>query len=162
MPVGAAEYLKENSFDQPAQPEDTEQIGFATSTMWTEEEARFTPIDIEAVSVEEHEPKAGVGEAETGFAFSRDALDQPAGINSQSFGAASESERENAAQHSARASADAVPVSDLSPSAIEEIVRRVIAEMSDSVVREVAWEVVPDCVERVIGQLTRESISRRA
>jgi CheY-like chemotaxis protein len=162
MPVGAVEYLKEKSFDQPAQPEDTEQIGFATSTMWTEEEARFTPIDIEAVSVEEHESKAGVGEAETGFAFSREPLDQPAGIESQSFSAASESERVAAAQNSARASADAMPVSDLSPSAIEEIVRRVIAEMSDSVVREVAWEVVPDCVERVIGQLTRESISRQA
>ena len=51
---------------------------------------------------------------------------------------------------------------ELSPGAIEEIVRRVIAEMSDSVVREVAWEVVPDCVERIIGQLTRESVSRRA
>ena len=33
--------------------------------------------------------------------------------------------------------------------------------MSESVVREVAWEVVPDCVERVINQLTRESVSRR-
>jgi hypothetical protein len=160
MPVGAAEYLAESSFDQPAQPEETEQVGFATSTMWTEEEARFTPIDIEAVSVEERELKAPA-EAETGFAFSREPLEQQAGIKGHSLSATPDSAREPTAQHSALASAGAMPVSDLSPSAIEEIVRRVIAEMSDSVVREVAWEVVPDCVERVIDQLTRESISRR-
>lgn len=162
MPVGAAEYLAENSFDQTTKSEETEQVGFATSAMWAEEEARFTPIDIEAVSVEEHEPKAPAGEAETGFAFSPETLEQPAGSESQSVSAVSESARETAAYHSARASDGGAPVSELSPSAIEEIVRRVIAEMSDSVVREVAWEVVPDCVERVIDQLTRESISRRA
>ena len=50
--------------------------------------------------------------------------------------------------------------SELSNASLEEIVRRVIAEMSDSVVREVAWEVVPDCVERVVDQLTRESLSK--
>jgi CheY-like chemotaxis protein len=162
MPVGAAEYLAENSFDRPAQPEETEQVGFASSTMWTEEEARFTPIDIEAVSVEEPEPKAPAGEPETGIAFSRKTLERPDGVESQSVGDASGSAREAAAQHSARASDGAAPVSELSPSALEEIVRRVIAEMSDSVVREVAWEVVPDCVERVIDQLTRESLSRQA
>ena len=162
MPVGAAEYLAENSFDQPAQPEETEQVGFASSTMWTEEEARFTPIDIEAVSVEEPEAKAPAGEPETGFAFSPETLKRPAAIESQSVTDPSESARETTAQHSVRASAGAVPVSELSPSAIEEIVRRVIAEMTDSVVREVAWEVVPDCVERVVDQLTRESISRQA
>lgn len=162
MPIGAAEYLAENSFDQTTKSEETEQVGFATSAMWPEEEARFTPIDIEVVSVEEHEPKAPAGEAETGFAFSPETLEQPAGSESQSVSAVSESAGETAAFHSARASAGGVPVSELSPSAIEEIVRRVIAEMSDSVVREVAWEVVPDCVERVIDQLTRESISRRA
>ena len=63
-----------------------------------------------------------------------------------------------AAMHKAREA----PATDLSTAAIEEIVRRVVAEMSESVVREVAWEVVPDCVERVIEQLTRESLSRRA
>jgi hypothetical protein len=33
--------------------------------------------------------------------------------------------------------------------------------MSDSIIREVAWEVVPDCVERVVAQLARESLSKR-
>ena len=162
MPVGAAEYLAENSFDQHAQLEETEQVGFASSTMWTEEEARFIPIDVEAVSVEEPKAKVPAGEAETGFASSPESLEQPAGVESQSVGDASGAAREAGARHSVRASDGAVPVSELSPGAIEEIVRRVIAEMSDSVVREVAWEVVPDCVERVIDQLTRESISRRA
>ena len=44
---------------------------------------------------------------------------------------------------------------------INEIVRRVTAEISDKVIREIAWEVVPDCVERVIDRLTRESLAKR-
>ncbi len=63
---------------------------------------------------------------------------------------------------SAEESSNQSPVAALSPAAIDEIVRRVVAQMSESVVREVAWEVVPDCVERVIDQLTRESLSKRA
>jgi len=50
---------------------------------------------------------------------------------------------------------------DLSPDAIQEIVRRVLMELSDSVVREIAWEVVPDCVERVVERLAREGVSKR-
>jgi transcriptional regulator NrdR family protein len=49
----------------------------------------------------------------------------------------------------------------VSPELIEEIVRRVVAQMSDSVIREIAWEVVPDCVERVVERLAREGLSRR-
>jgi CheY-like chemotaxis protein len=45
---------------------------------------------------------------------------------------------------------------------IDEIVRRVVAELSDSVVREIAWEVVPDCVERVVNQMTRDGVAKRA
>ena len=49
----------------------------------------------------------------------------------------------------------------ISPALIDEIVRRVVAQMSDSVVRDIAWEVVPDCVERVIKDMTRQEMSKR-
>jgi CheY-like chemotaxis protein/histone H3/H4 len=150
MPVDVADYLAENSADgKPQQTEKAEEATFATSTMWTEEEARFTPIDIEAAEVEEVSA-AEVSAVETGFAFSSLPDEQPP--------ASSETPVASAAQEQASAS----PATDLSAAAIEQIVRRVVAELSESVVREVAWEVVPDCVERVIEQLTRESLSRRA
>lgn len=148
MPIGAAEYLAENTVEEAPQPEGTEEASFTTPTMWTEEEARFTPIDIEAVSVEE----ASAGEisaVETGFAFASGPAEQPA------------SSIETTVASGANGHADEATAA-LSTSAIEAIVRRVVAEMSESVVREVAWEVVPDCVERVIEQLTRESLEKRA
>ena len=49
----------------------------------------------------------------------------------------------------------------LSPAVIEQIVRTVMKEMSDAVVREIAWEVVPDCVERVVERLSREGLTKR-
>jgi hypothetical protein len=49
----------------------------------------------------------------------------------------------------------------MSPAVIDEIVRRVVAQLSESVVREIAWEVVPDCVERVIKEMTTREVSRR-
>jgi hypothetical protein len=52
-------------------------------------------------------------------------------------------------------------VTDLSPAAIDEIVRRVVREMSDAVVRELAWEILPDCVERVVEKLSRESLAKK-
>jgi CheY-like chemotaxis protein/histone H3/H4 len=150
MPIDVAEYLPENSAaENPQQTEKAEEASFATSTTWTEEEARFTPIDIEAAEVEEASAEE-VSAAETGFAFSSLPDEQPP--------ASSETPVASAAQEQARES----PTTYLSAAAIEEIVRRVVAEMSESVVREVAWEVVPDCVERVIEQLTRESLSKRA
>jgi CheY-like chemotaxis protein len=150
MPIDASESLAENSADEnPQQTENAEEASFATPTTWTEEEARFTPIDIEAVAVEEASAEE-ISAAETGFAFSSLPAEQPP--------ASSETPVASAAQEQA----SEPPATDLSAAAIEEVVRRVVAEMSESVVREVAWEVVPDCVERVIEQLTRESLSKRA
>jgi len=149
MPVDVAESLAESSADEnPQQTEKTEEATFATSTMWTEEEARFTPIDIEAAEVEAASAEE-VSAAETGFAFSSLPDGPPASSETPVPSAAQEQSIES-------------PATDLSAAAIEAIVRRVVAEISESVVREVAWEVVPDCVERVIDQLTRESLSKRA
>jgi CheY-like chemotaxis protein len=50
---------------------------------------------------------------------------------------------------------------DMSQEMIDEIVRRVVAQLSDRVVREIAWEVVPDCVERVVNNLTREGMNNK-
>ncbi len=150
MPIGSPEYLASHSAGEPAQqPESTEQASFTTPTTWTEEEARFVPIDIEAVAVNEaltEESSAAV----TGFEFSS-VPEEPPIIDAEPVASVSTQEPANGAAPAA-----------LSSDAIEQIVRRVVAEMSESVVREVAWEVVPDCVERVIEQLTRESLSRRA
>ena len=150
MPVDAAEHLAENSApEKPQQTEKAEKASFATSTTWTQEEARFTPIDIEATEVDAASAQE-ISAAETGFAFSSLPDEQPP--------VSSEIPVAPAAQEQA----SELPATDLSAAAIEAIVRRVVAEMSESVVRDVAWEVVPDCVERVIEQLTRESLSKRA
>lgn len=150
MPIAAAEYLAENPVHaDERQAEIPEEASFVGATSWTEEEARFTPIDIEAVAVDEASAEV-IDEIETGFAFSSVPDEQPA-ASSGAFAASAPEEL----------AAD-TPAAGLSAVAIEEIVRRVVAEMSESVVREVAWEVVPDCVERVIEQLTRESLSKRA
>ena len=52
-------------------------------------------------------------------------------------------------------------LAELPHEAIEEIVRRVVREMSDAVVRELAWEILPDCVERVVEKLSRESLAKK-
>jgi CheY-like chemotaxis protein len=132
--------------------------GFTSSVMWTEEEARFAPIDIEAVPVDEASSQAAgrtqAAEQETGFEFSQIVTDD-AGA-SPDYPPATEPESEPAA-----AGQPESQVVDLSQSAIDEIVRRVVAELSDRVVREIAWEVVPDMVERVVEKLARESLSKR-
>ncbi|MEK6321319.1 MAG: response regulator [Acidobacteriota bacterium] len=158
MPIDTAEQLPENNAGNDTQQADnTQEASFESAKFWPEEEARFTAIDIEAFPVEDAEdPHAApdrLGGADTGFSLSSVAPEQPS--------ASVEVPAANAT--SSVPSNDGAPASgELSSAAIEEIVRRVVAEMSESVVREVAWEVVPDCVERVIDQLTRESLSKRA
>jgi CheY-like chemotaxis protein len=153
MPIDTAEYLRAHSPNNDAQQAvNTEEAAFETAALWPEGEARFSAIDIEAFPVEE--PGAApdrAGAAETGFSLSSVAAEQPA-----------VSDATPARATAGAASAGVPQATELSSAAIDEIVRRVVAEMSSSVVREVAWEVVPDCVERVIGQLTRESLSRQA
>jgi CheY-like chemotaxis protein len=152
MPIDTAEYLRTHSANIDGQQAvNTEEPAFEIAAMWPEEEARFSAIDIEAFPVEEPDaaPDQPVA-TETGFSISSVAVEQPAASDG------------TPAKATADAASVAVPqAAELSSAAIDEIVRRVVAEMSSSVVREVAWEVVPDCVERVIDQLTRESLSRR-
>jgi CheY-like chemotaxis protein len=148
MPIDAAEYVAEGSTAGALpQVEKSEEATFNTPSMWTEEEARFTPIDIEAVAVKD---VAAEELTSTGFEFSAIPDEQPVPDTGSPVNGRAEEHTNGAAAAS------------LSQSSIEEMVRRMVAEMSESVVREVAWEVVPDCVERVIEQLTREALSKRA
>jgi hypothetical protein len=111
-------------------------------------ETRFFPIDVEASPVEEQPTwtehfDSSLGER--GFEIAHVVTD------------------ETAPSVSANAqSRDSLLSSvELSPQVIDEIVRRVVSQISDSVLREIAWEIVPDCVERIIDQQTREALSRR-
>jgi hypothetical protein len=146
MSIDAREHIEVASArDNGHAPVEVE-TGFASSGMAEEEEAHFAPIDIEAAEVIQTDNAAT--DSETGFSFSS-VIDEE------------RAHRDDDATTTASAIAFNNRPAELSTAAIEEIVRRVIAQMSESVVREVAWEVVPDCVERVINQLTRESVSRR-
>jgi CheY-like chemotaxis protein len=137
MPIETAAYLAQYPVTDSAQSEASQEASFATPAQWTEEEARFSAIDIEAVPVAE--PDARGDSYVPAEALPR--VEQPVSSATEPANGTS-------------------ATSELSAAAIEEIVRRVIAEMSNSVVREVAWEVVPDCVERVVDQLTRESLAK--
>lgn len=154
LPIDDAEPLAENPVDTGAQGADkTQEAIFESARTWPEEEARFAAIDIEAFPVEGSDAPAQLEATETGFSLAPLTPEQPGTSTDAPSANTTTSEQEtNGASSSA----------ELSSATIEEIVRRVVARMSESVVREVAWEVVPDCVERVIDQLTRESLSRRA
>ena len=134
--------------------------------MWTEEESRFAPIDIEAVPVDEAEAERAAQphpvEQETGFEFSQIITEEPAASPEYPPPAEVESSPvESLRKPSQPRAQPASQVVDLSQAAIDEIVKRVVAELSDRVVREIAWEVVPDLVERVVEKLARESLSKR-
>jgi hypothetical protein len=157
-------------FAGPAADQSVVEGSFTSSAMWTEEETRFTPIDIEAAAVEEPEPvqaeepmpveqvavEPPVEQLETGFAFSApepvvEPVEPKAAPVEEQLPASSA-----AVEPGQQAAAPGVP-----PTMIDEIVRRVVAELSESVVREIAWEVVPDCVERVVSKVTREEVEKR-
>lgn len=111
-------------------------------------ETLFAPIDVEPSSVEEQpnlKEHFDSSLAERGFEIAHVVTD------------------ETAPSVSASAQSRDMLLSsvELSPTVIDEIVRRVVAQISDSIVREIAWEIVPDCVERIIDHQTREALARR-
>lgn len=145
---------------------------FAAYQTWQGEETNFAPIDIEATPVEESavaNVKAEGGQNERGFEFATStgetarAGEEPARSVAPVF-VEPVAETPPAQEHSAVeavAPETSGQTAEISPALIDEIVRRVVARMSDSVVREIAWEVVPDCVERVIKDMTRQELSKR-
>jgi len=165
----APEYVAPPLHSEPAQEFTTSQSvenladaapeEFTSSSMWSEPEPRFaaidTPIDIEATEVADTvpEPVSAIPplESDTGLPAAEAIAAEPV---------ASEPVPEQPV------------ISDLKPAStepaqvsstmIDEIVKRVVAELSESVVREIAWEVVPDCVERVVTEMTRDGVAKRA
>ena len=151
--------------------------GFVAYSTWSGEETHFAPIDIEATPVDESttaDVKNEVGETERGFEFTRDQTGAPQmeapQTSEEPVGSAAPVPEEPLPQEPSAQEPLAVEVVapetagqavEISPALIDEIVRRVVAQMSDSVVREIAWEVVPDCVERVIKDMTRQETSKR-
>jgi CheY-like chemotaxis protein len=153
MPVHTEEPQPEASVvPDPVITKTSDDSGFIAAHTWTDEETRFTPIDIEAVALEDPSEIAAHSEIapETGFVVASVLAQEPPAM------------MESSVADGAEEAQSAVAAADLSAAAIDQIVRRVLSQLSESVVREVAWEVVPDCVERVIEQLTRESLSKRA
>jgi CheY-like chemotaxis protein len=153
----------------------TTEAKFTTSSMWTNEEARFAAIDIEATPVEElAEATASEAPAEPAesFVFDEGAsayttqpnrlVEAAAPVEAVEPMAAQVAEEPAAIAPPAQAAPAPVAASavELSPALIDEIVRRVVAQISESVVREIAWEVVPDCVERVIKEMTAQEVSK--
>ncbi len=113
--------------------------------------AEFTPVNLEAVV-----PQSTVSESAT---------QEPIVETSSEPLPASQAlaEQDSVPEHPS--STESVAVNhqggDMSQEMIDEIVRRVVAQLSESVVREIAWEVVPDCVERVVNNLTREGMNNK-
>ncbi len=150
MPVefseSSEEPLGEEDPIQPAAPDAT----LDEPVNWEAEQMRFSAIDIEASPVEEGDALVQpfhASQRERGFEVSAAILDDPAsGLNENGHREASEMP---------------LPPIELSPMLIDEIVRRVVAQIADSVVREIAWEIVPDCVERIVEQQTRDALAKR-
>jgi CheY-like chemotaxis protein len=170
--------VAEEAEDVEPAPRTTE-AKFTASSMWTNEEARFAAIDIEATPVEEMAEAAaseGLTEPAKSPVFEEDAsayitqANQPVevaapveAVESSPTPMAEPVAEESAATAPPSPEAQAPAVSstvELSPALIDEIVRRVVAQISESVVREIAWEVVPDCVERVIKEMTAQEVSK--
>lgn len=152
---------------------------FTASSMWTHEEARFAAIDIEATPIEERAEAAASeapAEAAESFVFEDDAsayVTQPNKVVEVAAPVEDieplptpvvESVVEEPADLAAAApevpASGAASTVEVSPALVDEIVRRVVAQISESVVREIAWEVVPDCVERVIKEMTAQEASK--
>jgi hypothetical protein len=151
MPLEFAEVATEDSVHQV----ETAQASAGETAVeqpvnWESEQMRFAAIDIEASPVADSDSSRHEfhpTDSERGFEITRALVeDQHADSN------------ENGHRQSREVPEPAV---ELSPMVIDEIVRRVVAQIGDSVIREIAWEIVPDCVERIIEQQTRETLAKR-
>lgn len=148
---------------------------------WRSEQAQFAPLDLEEVP-ELTSPDVSIEETgfevaeviadESGFALVQHvtpehaALDEAAPFLDLSAVTAERLAASVSAGESKEESIQTLaPTLDVQPelpqAVIDEIVRRVVSQLTDTVVREVAWEVVPDCVERVVEKMTRDSAARK-
>jgi CheY-like chemotaxis protein len=130
---------------------------FTASDMWTSENP-FTPAAMQTVPATDSPTNLTQDIAEIKAAENGSAVMQPQ-IHSPSLSASTtEAALQKDANHLEETTHKEV---EMNKEMMDEIVRRVVAELSDTVVREIAWEVVPDCVERVVSNLTREDLAKR-
>ena len=141
---------------------------FTSSEMWSSEVPQFAAIDIEAVTVEEAQGTGDYGDAPdagSGFGFAsvgEPLAAEPLAAEPTRIPPQAEPVVESAPDDTYDVdNDDAGGAMSLPQSVIDEIVRRVVAQIGDAVVREIAWEVVPDCVERVVEKLTHEGATKR-
>jgi CheY-like chemotaxis protein len=158
--VESAVTTQESAPAEISEPSPAVETSFTASPIWPQEETRFEPIDVESAAGDEMPKEAAATssaspaseDVETGFEFAHVVAEEPPATSAEEV-----------------LETDVLPEApvsvgrsvELSPATIDEIVRRVVGELTDTVVREIAWDVVPDCVERVIDQMTRESVSKR-
>jgi CheY-like chemotaxis protein len=150
MPVEFTEPAAEGSAREAETQTSGAEAQVVEPVNWEAEQMGFAAIDIEASPAGEDDFSVqdfDSSDPERGFEISRALVDDQA-VESHEDAHRKPSE----APH---------PPVELSPMVIDEIVRRVVAQIGDSVVREIAWEIVPDCVERIIDQQTREALARR-
>src|SRR5262249_46614351 len=155
----AAETADSFVMEKAAEPASvTTEEPFTASALWSEPEPRFaaidTPIDIEATEVNESPVDSSAAEVSAqSTAHEPGASAEPALAEPEQIPVMQEAASDLAAP--------SPQPSGVSSAMIDEIVRRVVAELSDSVVREIAWEVVPDCVEGVVTEITRDGVAKR-
>jgi CheY-like chemotaxis protein len=156
--VAAAEVNHQQVLAEPAaSPEaPVQQEKFTASDMW-EAEAQFTPVAIESLPV-----------AELPTATAQETADQQAEVVAAPVAPFESSSPNLSAPLEVAPHTDENHLEKTTPKEVEmnkemmdEIVRQVVAQLSDSVVREIAWEVVPDCVERVVTNLTKQDLVKR-
>ncbi len=147
IPAGnhATEMAAQAGFNTPGESTDLPLIPEAllpTQESWPKEELHFTAIDAEASNAEETHIHPVQTEVEPVFAASEPAAEM---------------------EPPATPASTAAPTAqrfEVSEEMIEEIVRRVVERMSDKVVRDIAWEVVPDYAERILKEVTHETLSK--
>jgi CheY-like chemotaxis protein len=147
-------------FDQALlQPETAAQEEkFTASDMWSAE-TQFTPVSIAPVPLADYPTTHTADTAETLVAEQASApMPEYADSPSQAVAQTSPDAPQKDASHLEVTPQKGV---EMNQEMIDEIVRRVVAQLSDTVVREIAWEVVPDCVERVVSTLTKEDLAKR-
>jgi CheY-like chemotaxis protein len=129
---------------------------FTASDMW-EAETQFTPVSIEPVPVADL-PVVPVQDAAENRPEAVAAPVAPVESSSPTLSAPVEVAPQRDENHLEKTTPKEV---EMNKEMMDEIVRRVVAQLSDSVVREIAWEVVPDCVERVVTNLTKQDLVKR-
>jgi hypothetical protein len=129
---------------------------FTASDMW-EAETQFTPVSIEPVPVADL-PVVPVQDAAENRPEAVAAPVAPVESSSPTLSAPIEVAPQRDENHLEKTTPKEV---EMNKEMMDEIVRQVVAQLSDSVVREIAWEVVPDCVERVVTNLTKQDLVKR-